>query len=299
MEMLSQIFLMIRDMVTILFRPTPKKIKKEVKAIIEPPKKEENIIQEPVKEIAPVVEEETDKSVFLPDVPVVDNKVIINKHELLSLGISPKLVDKYIEPLQSASKKYNIDNSLKLSHFFAQILHESGMLKYSEEIADGSAYEGRSDLGNTNPGDGVKYKGRGAIQITGRSNYGKYSKYTGIDFIADPTKILEPSYVIDSAAWFWSVFKKDRDGNSLNDMADNDLFFRITYFVNGGINGIDHRLSLLKRCYMVFKVPHVQDKLNAHKKYLTGLLNKTNPTTLEKLLKSKYNSVEIINKSLE
>ena len=60
---------------------------------------------------------------------------------------------------------------------------------YTEEIADGSAYEGRRDLGNTQSGDGRRYKGRGLIQLTGRANYDAYSRYTRVDYVADPTPL--------------------------------------------------------------------------------------------------------------
>ena len=95
--------------------------------------------------------------------------------------------------------------------FIAQIGHESGQLKYSEEIASGKAYEGRKDLGNTQQGDGVKFKGRGLIQITGRFNYIQLSKDLGEDFIKNPELLSTPKYAVQSACWFWNK-------NKLNDL---------------------------------------------------------------------------------
>ena len=78
---------------------------------------------------------------------------------------------KYIEWLNNFMPKYGIDSDKEVAAFIAQIGHESGQLRYVEELASGSAYEGRKDLGNTQIGDGIKFKGRGLIQITGRANY--------------------------------------------------------------------------------------------------------------------------------
>ena len=110
------------------------------------------------------------------------------------------------------------------------------------------------DLGNTEPGDGVNFKGRGLIQLTGRFVYVAYGKAVGFDFTHDPRKLAEPKYATDSAGWFWTVFKKDRSGNNLNAMADADSFLRITYFVNGGFNGVSDRLKMLKIGYYQFGI---------------------------------------------
>ena len=71
---------------------------------------------------------------------------------------------------QGVMEKYQITTPLRRAAFLAQLAHESGELKYMEEIASGEAYEGRKELGNTAPGDGKRYKGRGPIQLTGRFN---------------------------------------------------------------------------------------------------------------------------------
>lgn len=104
-------------------------------------------------------------------------------------------------------KQYEINTPLRISHFLAQVLHESGGFKFSEEIASGEPYEGRKDLGNTNTGDGKLFKGRGYIQITGRYNYKLYSDYKGIDFLSNPKLLATPQYAMDSAGWFWDTKK--------------------------------------------------------------------------------------------
>lgn len=79
-------------------------------------------------------------------------------------------IDKYLPHLNDTMMSFNIDTPLRQAHFLAQLGHESGSLRYVREIASGEAYEGRKDLGNVCPGDGVKFKGRGLIQLTGRGH---------------------------------------------------------------------------------------------------------------------------------
>ena len=99
----------------------------------------------------------------------------------LIMGCKLKLASQWLAPINKAMAKYEINTELRMAHFLAQIGHESGGLVYVRELASGKAYEGRKDLGNTQLGDGIKYKGRGLIQITGRANY----KACG-DALADP-----------------------------------------------------------------------------------------------------------------
>ena len=118
---------------------------------------------------------------------------------------------KYIDWLNYFMPIYKIDTENRVAAFIAQIGHESGYLRYSEEIASGKAYEGRRDLGNIHAGDGVKYKGRGLIQITGRYNYAQLSKDLGEDFIKNPELLSTPKYAVQSACWYWNK-------NKLNDL---------------------------------------------------------------------------------
>lgn len=118
----------------------------------------------------------------------------MSKEELRKIAIyaTQKNINTFYPYLQKYMEEYGIVGRLRESAFIAQIIHESGSFKYVRELASGEAYEGRKDLGNTQPGDGVKFKGRGLIQITGRSNYTQISKEFGIDFVNIPILLESP-----------------------------------------------------------------------------------------------------------
>lgn len=127
-----------------------------------------------------------------------------------------------------------LDNGLRLAHFMGQCSHESGGFRYMEEIASGSAYEGRRDLGNTEPGDGKRFKGRGPIQLTGRANYRAFGREVGIDFESHPEIVSYPSVGLMAAVRYW-------DSRNLNAKADADDLLGITEAINGGTNGLEDR----------------------------------------------------------
>lgn len=159
---------------------------------------------------------------------------------------TPKNVARYFQPLVDAMPKYDITSNIRMAHFLAQIGHESGSLRFSEELASGEAYEGRADLGNTKPGDGKRFKGRGLIQLTGRANYQDYSNATGIDYIKGPSLLSkDPQVAVDVACWFWKT-------RGLNALADANDVRAVTKRINGGFNGLDDRISFLlrARCLM-------------------------------------------------
>lgn len=136
-----------------------------------------------------------------------------------------------------------INTPHRIAAFLAQAAHESGEYRYMEEIASGEAYEGRADLGNTQPGDGVKFKGRCPFQITGRNNYSACGKALGLDLIADPTLIAKPEHGTRAAVWFWNK----GSNASMSLLADQDWFRVITRWINGGYNGWAERLAYYER----------------------------------------------------
>lgn len=140
---------------------------------------------------------------------------------------------------------YSITTRLRFCHFMAQLAHESGNFRYMEEIASGAAYEGRKDIGNVLKGDGVRFKGRGPIQLTGRASYRKYGQELGIDLENNPEIVAIPSFGLLVACKYWQK-------NNLNVFADHDDVLTITRRINGGLNGIEDRknkLSIIKEWF--------------------------------------------------
>lgn len=146
----------------------------------------------------------------------------------------------YVEPLNEAMSEFEIsDNVERETHFLAQVAHESGAFQYVREIASGAAYEGRADLGNTEPGDGTRFRGRGLIQITGRANYASCGAALGLDLLDNPVLLELPVNAARSAGWFWQ-------SHGLNALADNGDARAITRRINGGLNGLQDRMSYLQ-----------------------------------------------------
>lgn len=178
----------------------------------------------------------------LPPGPVKEKLPVVMPRAL------PASINRFYDPLVASMKRYRIATPLRIAHFIAQIAHESASFRFTEEIADGSAYEGRVDLGNTQPGDGRRFKGRGLIQLTGRANYAAYSADTGVDYLAAPQKVAsDPLVATDVACWFWHR-------NRLNALADQDDVKAVTKKVNGGFNGLDDRVAYLGRAKAVLAV---------------------------------------------
>lgn len=150
----------------------------------------------------------------------------------------------YLPFIQQAMEEFEITTYLREAAFLAQLAHESGELRYMEELASGAAYEGRKDLGNTQPGDGVRYKGRGPIQLTGRANYQKYGDLLGVDLINNPTQAATPQVGFRIAGEFWKL-------NGLNQLADQQQFETITRRINGGLNGQADRVMYYDRAKKV------------------------------------------------
>lgn len=159
----------------------------------------------------------------------------------LAMLIPLERARKWASVLTQAMESGKINTRLRQAAFIAQIGHESGSLRYVKELGGTSyfmKYEGRKDLGNTQPGDGARFPGRGLIQITGRSNYGAVSQALFDDdrLLKTPELLEQPEWAAKSAAWYWTT-------HSLNILADADRFTDLTKAINGGTNGIGDRMS--------------------------------------------------------
>ena len=161
-----------------------------------------------------------------------------------AVGCTAARAAKFADPLSVACSFYSIDTPVRLAAFLAQVGHESGSLRYTSELwgptPAQARYEGRADLGNTQPGDGRRFKGHGLIQTTGRHNHARVrdrlrERFQGVpDFEADPEALTDPQWAALSAADYW-------DDKGLNALADAGAFEAITRKINGGLNGYADR----------------------------------------------------------
>lgn len=158
-------------------------------------------------------------------------------------------LEEFVESFNKYSDAFGINTPLRAVHYLAQVFHESVKLHHTEEIASGQKYEGRKDLGNVKPGDGVRFKGRGYIQITGRANYQAYanSGYCVGDLMSHPEWLCESPGNQKASMWFWKT-------NGLNALADRDDILAITKKVNGGTNGLASRKYYYRRFKTIFGI---------------------------------------------
>ena len=167
----------------------------------------------------------------------------LDKLQAIMTTASPADIVRYFKPLLANMATNQINTPLRMAHFLAQVGHESGHLRYCEELADGEAYEGRTDLGNTQHGDGPRFKGRGLIQLTGRANYVAFGAARQRDFVTGAKNLLpatDPNLAVDVSCWYWTA-------HTLNTLADVDDLKSITKKINGGFNGLADRAENLQR----------------------------------------------------
>lgn len=178
------------------------------------------------------------------------------------LKAKPQEAQQYLEPLNAALKRFEINTPARQAAFLAQIGHESGDLKYWKEIWGPTPQQKRYEppsalatrLGNTQPGDGYRFRGRGPIQLTGRANYRQYGELLGADFEASPELVATPEWGFLVAGQFWYEI----GGNGLADQAAQgngiEVFAQLTRRINGGLTGLDDRMrrwQLAKRVLQV------------------------------------------------
>ncbi len=128
--------------------------------------------------------------------------------------------------LNASMRRAEINSRLRAAAYLSQVGHESKDFKFMQEIASGAKYEGNLKLGNTKSGDGMRFKGRGPIQLTGRDNYTRFAAWSGLDCIIHPELVAEPDNGFLAAAWYWET-------RALNAHADNGDILRVSIGVNG------------------------------------------------------------------
>jgi putative chitinase len=179
--------------------------------------------------------------------------VITPEHLAAIAGAATPLMPDLADWMNQTCPGYEIDAPQEYCHFLAQACHETDRFRTLREYASGSAYEGRADLGNTQPGDGVRFKGRGIFQTTGRGNYLQLGIKQGRRdmFINNPELLEQPQYAVWSACEYW----KTRGLNDAANHPDSDVLKKkyrgniidvspvefISITINGGYNGMEER----------------------------------------------------------
>lgn len=163
--------------------------------------------------------------------------------------LSQSRAEALVPAINAAMQEFGISSSLERAcMFIAQTAHETmGYNRFVESWGPTDAqkrYEGRDDLGNTEPGDGFRYRGRGAFQLTGRANYRKYGDKLHVDLIGNPNQAAAPLYAFRIAGLYW----QDHD---LSRWADRGDFREVTRRINGGYNGLQDRLRYYNRAKAV------------------------------------------------
>ena len=176
-------------------------------------------------------------------------------------NLAPAKAQSCLVHLNQAMREHEINSLLRTAAFVAQLAHESGELRYMEELWGPTPaqrrYEPASDLatrlGNRDPGDGRRFKGRGPIQITGRFNSAKYGGMLGVDLVAQPELAATPPIAFATAGLFWL-------SNGLNALADAQRFETITRRINGGVNGLAERQRYYAKALEVLGQGYVADE---------------------------------------
>ena len=152
-------------------------------------------------------------------------------------GMTRPIAERWAAGINQAAQRFGITTPERMAHFLAQIMHESVGLKYAEEIASGAAYEGRRDLGNTQPGDGIRFKGRGPIQLTGRHNYRTAGQALGLPLEDNPSLAALPENGPLIAGWYWQ-------SRNINALADGGANAKAIELVSAKVNGRNRKTGL-------------------------------------------------------
>ena len=190
--------------------------------------------------------------------------IILKEHLETIAGQKTKLISILPEWINKICPEFEIDTPREYAHFLAQACHETDHFRTLEEYASGKAYEGRKDLGNVIIGDGVRFKGRGIFQTTGRANYKQLGAKKGNHdlFLKNPELLEQPEYAVWSACVFW----KSRNLIDISNNDDSTLLSKkykgqiikvppveyISITINGGKNGLEERKKFYERAKKIF-----------------------------------------------
>ena len=161
----------------------------------------------------------------------------VNKTQLAGIWQCPEslIEDREIDELNECLNRFDITTTLRIRHFLSQTGHESGGGKWKVELSDGWYLEGRTDIGNTQPGDGPLYKGAGYLQLTGRYNYQAFADFINDQRVMEGCQYVADNYPFTSAGHWWMR-------NQMNALCDTDPSVdQVTLKVNGGYNGLADR----------------------------------------------------------
>ena len=190
--------------------------------------------------------------------------MIISKEHLETIaGQKTKLMASLPEWINKICPEFEIDTQREYAHFLAQACHETDHFRTLEEYASGKAYEGRKDLGNVIIGDGVRFKGRGIFQTTGRANYKQLGVKKGNQdlFLKNPELLEQPEYAVWSACVFWKsrnlIDASNNDDSVILSKKYKGQIIKVTpveyisITINGGKNGLEERKKFYERAKKV------------------------------------------------
>lgn len=177
-------------------------------------------------------------------------------NQIFPVGAKAGRTAKFLDGINKTIVEQNLNTVNRLAGYLSQIGVESEELLYTKELGGTSYFEKRYDiryapekakeLGNTSPGDGAKYPGRGLIQVTGKFNYLACGKALGLDLLNHPELLEQPVYAAESAGWYWG-------SRNINAAADADDIVKVTKLVNGGTMHLDRRKAYYAKAKEVLK----------------------------------------------
>ena len=175
--------------------------------------------------------------------------MVLTSTQILQIAPKAKNPSDLVRCINQWAPVFCIHTPLRMAHFLAQCAHETAGFTHMAEMASGAAYENNAVLGNTQPGDGRRFKGRGLLQLTARANYQAYapSRFCNGDLMSQPEWLEKFPGAVKSAMWYWW-------SRSLNTFADRDDVLTITRRINGGTNGLKQRRAYLAQAKKAFHI---------------------------------------------